>query len=332
MAEIAPGSGARWFSDYLPGELVLGDPGARDAAIHAIQACIPHAAVLPVGVERTFSRPALGAGPSFTLAQERERVGDTLVYDLDIVEGDGRLIERWEGLRLRIVDRDAYRGPWSAPLLRPYVERRVEELCEGAKVRVFVERDASNGDRRSRSSRSVRMALGEASVLQRRPDGKPELDTRQCVSVAHTGLLTLAVVGATGLACDLEPVVERPSSAWRNLLGHQGVRLAQQIQADNSDSFDTAATRVWTARECLQKAGAPPDAPLTLRSCNRDGWTLLASGRRLTAAVALELRGDGRPVVLAVQVDSAHVATEREGMHPCAPMSIATEWASKKRI
>ena len=27
----------------FPPDLVLGDPGERDAALHAIQACIPHA-------------------------------------------------------------------------------------------------------------------------------------------------------------------------------------------------------------------------------------------------------------------------------------------------
>ena len=32
--------------------LVLGDPAGRDAAIHAIQACIPHITVLPVSIQR----------------------------------------------------------------------------------------------------------------------------------------------------------------------------------------------------------------------------------------------------------------------------------------
>ena len=52
VAEIAVGDQAEWFDRYLPAELILGDPAARDAAIHAVQACIPHATILPVGVER----------------------------------------------------------------------------------------------------------------------------------------------------------------------------------------------------------------------------------------------------------------------------------------
>src|SRR5688572_32285608 len=40
-AEIMPDGTTTWFGRYLPGGLVLGDPGARDAAIHAVQACVP---------------------------------------------------------------------------------------------------------------------------------------------------------------------------------------------------------------------------------------------------------------------------------------------------
>src|SRR5262249_21563749 len=56
LAEISPDGASVWFGRYLPDRLVLGDPGARDAAIHGIQACIPHATLLPIGVERVVSR------------------------------------------------------------------------------------------------------------------------------------------------------------------------------------------------------------------------------------------------------------------------------------
>ena len=52
VAEITADDGAAWFGPYLPAEFVLGNPAARDAALHAIQACIPH---------REFCRPASSA-------------------------------------------------------------------------------------------------------------------------------------------------------------------------------------------------------------------------------------------------------------------------------
>ena len=50
-AEIRPDDATLWYGPYHPTELVLGDPGARDAALHAIQACIPHRRILLEGAD-----------------------------------------------------------------------------------------------------------------------------------------------------------------------------------------------------------------------------------------------------------------------------------------
>jgi hypothetical protein len=104
VAEIAEAEPAEWFHRYLPPALVLGDPAARDVAIHAIQACIPQATILPIGVDR-FT-PGVGArtGPHLVRARERSDQGDLLVYDVEIADADGRVRERWEGLRLSVVE------------------------------------------------------------------------------------------------------------------------------------------------------------------------------------------------------------------------------------
>ena len=46
----------RWFGPYLPQPLVLGDPGARDAAIHAVQACVPDRRIVPTGIDCLWIR------------------------------------------------------------------------------------------------------------------------------------------------------------------------------------------------------------------------------------------------------------------------------------
>jgi enediyne polyketide synthase len=73
LAEICPIRSQDWFDRTLAPILVLGDPGALDAAIHAIQACIPHAAVLPNGVERL--EPGLWAckGPWLQVIEHHNR-------------------------------------------------------------------------------------------------------------------------------------------------------------------------------------------------------------------------------------------------------------------
>jgi enediyne polyketide synthase len=299
LAEIAPGDGTSWFGRHLPAQLVLGDPAGRDAAMHAIQACIPHAPLLPVGVDRLVLGAAQTSGPWFMHARERTREGDTFTYDVEVAGSDGCLRERWEGLRLRMVSGEAFQGPWAGPLLGPYMERRVQELIPGSAVSVAVERDA-NAERRSRSERTIQRALGKAIPVQRRSDGKPWVADGSHISATHNDDLTLAVAGPGSLGCDVEVVIARPDSVWRDLLGPDRFSLAEIIAREAGEEETVAATRVWTASECLKKAGAMVDAPLALASSTADGWVLLSSGSLVTATFVASVQGARERKVLAV--------------------------------
>src|SRR5262249_16239842 len=91
-AEIMPDGMTPWFGRYLPGGLVLGDPGARDAAIHAVQACVPQTTLLPVGIEKITGSLNGQAGELFVHAQERERFTHGFVYDLELTDTEGRVL------------------------------------------------------------------------------------------------------------------------------------------------------------------------------------------------------------------------------------------------
>ncbi|MFC7110775.1 polyketide synthase dehydratase domain-containing protein [Nonomuraea rubra] len=51
-ADLAVEQDGSWFAGYLPGELLLGDPGMRDALMHGNQVCVPDATLLPTGIDR----------------------------------------------------------------------------------------------------------------------------------------------------------------------------------------------------------------------------------------------------------------------------------------
>src|SRR5262249_16648210 len=143
VAEVAaaPGGAEGWFARYLPGDLLLGDPAARDAFIHAVQACIPHRTLLPVGVERIVIDRGIGPGTRRVHAHERSPPDDTFTYALEVTAADGRVVERWQGLCLRAMPGSAFRGPWPAALLGPYVERRANELIPGSALAAVVRRE-----------------------------------------------------------------------------------------------------------------------------------------------------------------------------------------------
>ncbi|HEX6036592.1 SDR family oxidoreductase, partial [Longimicrobium sp.] len=301
-AVLAPGGDARWFGAYLPPARLLGDAGARDAALHAIQACIPHALVLPVAVARLTPGVLDPASAHVVRAREVEDDGQELVYDVEVCAPDGAVRERWTGLRLRRVARLEAADGWVPALLGPYLERRVAELVPGAAVSVAVER--GGGDRRTASDRAIGRAAGVRVAVRRRPDGGPEvLDLPRAVSAAHCGELTLGVAGLAPVGCDLERVTPRPASLWRDLLGADGFRLAEQVAREAGEEIDAAATRVWAARECLRKAGLPHDAPLVMDSAAPDGWVVLRCGALRVPACVLRVR-DGDTVAAAVLAGS----------------------------
>jgi enediyne polyketide synthase len=120
-------------------------------------------------------------------------------------------------------------------------------------------------------------ALGAGCVI-RRANGKPESCDGRDISASHSKDLTMAVAGPRQVGCDLELVVTRPPDIWSEMLGVARFALAQIISRETHEPLDAAATRVWTAVECLKKAGAGIIAPLIFTSASPDGWVLLASG------------------------------------------------------
>ncbi|BCB88491.1 polyketide synthase [Phytohabitans suffuscus] len=296
-ADVATDQGTAWFSAFLPGQLMLGDPGARDAFMHGIQVCVPDATLLPMGIERLHpAGPKLASAGEVTFAAvEREQTGDTYVYDVAVRDRAGTLVERWEGLRLRAVRRRDGAGPWAPALLGPFLQRRLAGVLGGG---VAVALDPRDGARPA-SSAVLSRALGRPVRLLRRPDGRPELAGGPTVSASHGTAASIAVAGDGEVACDVETVTARDRATWDDLLGPHA-RLADLVAAEAGEPFDVAATRVWCAVECLQKAGRPPSAPITLRPGAGPGWSVLAAGEVRIATLATSLRGAGEPVVVAV--------------------------------
>lgn len=322
VAEVERDDATQWFGRYTPGALLLGDPGRRDATIHAIQACVPVATILPVGVERLEVAYVQTTSDCIVSARETEYDGQTFTYDVEVRETGGRLLERWVGLRLRVIDGAVFRGRWAAPLLGPYVERRIKELFDNTTTCVAVERDASIAERRRRTARAVRRMLGPKAKLARRPDGKPELaplsskaelSPKLHVSASHSNDLTLAVAGARKVACDVEAVEARDACVWRGLLGAESFALAEQVARLSHEALDSAATRVWTARECMKKAGASETAPLTLGAWDGGAWATFESPTYSVMTYSAELMGREGSFIFAVLAETTPGEEEAEG-------------------
>lgn len=290
-----------WFGPFQPAELVLGDPGARDAYMHGLQVCVPHATLLPAAIERLqLGGTGTAAEGQLTFAAtERSRDGDTYIYDIAVRAADGAVVERWEGLRLQAVRKSDGDRSWPPTLLGPYLQRQLDDLL-GARVAVAVE-PGLTPDRRAHTALAVRRAAGGDAVPRYRSDGRPELAGGQVMTASHGAGVTLVLVGATPVGCDIEPVVTRPAGVWLDLLGPHAT-LADLIAGEAGGTSDAAATRLWCVLESIQKAGEPRDTPLTVDSYPAPGWVVLRAGGIRVATFVASLKGVEDRVALAMAV------------------------------
>lgn len=310
VADIRVNQQTAWFDRYLPAALLLGDAGARDAILHTIQSCIPHARILPVGVDRLEIHDVKPDTTWISTARERSRDGMTFTYDVEVRTPDGVLRERWVGLRLRIVEDVQFAQGWPAALLGPYVERSLESLIRQPAPIVGLELDSAS-DRQQRAAHLVQRIVGRLSTIYHRPDGKPLLSDGPSISLAHSEPLTLAVVGEGTIACDLELVGQRDADTWQSLLGVERTTLLHQLVQTTGEDVSSAATRLWAAGECLIKAGLPVETPLHYSTHLPDGWVLLVADNLIIATLVTQLQDQETPLVLAILSDPSY-SSDRE--------------------
>nr|AFV52145.1 polyketide synthase [Streptoalloteichus sp. ATCC 53650] len=300
VAELSTTAPGPWFAAFLPQALELADPGVRDAVMHSLQCCVPDATLLPRGIEALhLAAPSdLDTGHVVVDARERSQDGDSYTYDIDVRTPAGELVERWQGLTLRAVRRGSGSGPWVPAMLGPHLERALEDVL-GRRLAVVVE-PGTSGRGGGGTEVALSRALGRPAGVRYRPDGKPEVAGAQ-VSAAHTGGLTFAVVGGGRLGCDAESAVERSAEDWAALLGRDQEAVRDLVAAETGEPATVAATRVWSALECLRKTGATTQA-LTVTDVRPGGWVVLSAGNALVATWATTVAGQAGPTVFAVLV------------------------------
>ncbi|HEX8534372.1 MAG TPA: SDR family NAD(P)-dependent oxidoreductase [Allosphingosinicella sp.] len=225
LAPAAPD--ACWFSSYQSQTLLLGDPGARDAALHVLQCCIPHRRLIPTSARRL---DRFGGGPAFRVrAVELWCNGAEYAFDILIMDGDDQVVEQWSEVVFRDVGAiDVAPVIAAAPALRAaFLERRAREETGDDSLQLVLVED-SDRDRQERRTRAA-AALGIASPLGRRGDGAPiHPDERRGLSFAHCDAITVGVSAAGPVSCDVE-------------------RIAAFAAGQAGD--------VWVAEETLRKLG-----------------------------------------------------------------------------
>ncbi len=301
IARLSPPKQDGWFARHLSPELVIGDAASRDAALHSIQACIPHKTILPVGVDRITTGTDWTHGVAHVHSKERSSDGDNLVYDLRIENPDGEICEQWEGLHLRAVSAIETHTPWPLALLAPYLERSIRQILERADIKVGLGRGSTNM-RTQTNHNLLREMHGPDAELIHRPDGKPEVTGVPgplSVSISHSCEFTLLLSASSAIGCDLEKIVHRDTADWEQLLGAEHYTLAQQLASASGVAIHQAATQIWALKESLRKAGGCFTQPVSFISCSAGNWASFSAGAFQGATVQAQVEEAGAALAFA---------------------------------
>jgi enediyne polyketide synthase len=260
-----------FFASFEPQGFVLGNPGVRDALLHALQAAVPNRRVVPVSVDRI---ELYGEGPRVRVeGLEMYATADTFTFDIYACDADGAIVEYWQGATFRAIAEIAVDAAIAAvpEITGPYVERVARATTEDASIEValIASRDANMEERRARALSALDV---DGRVLER-SDGKPLLtgnDAGLHLSIAHCRDMTLAVKAAGEIGCDLETIVNGAPHKAPMPLSSRGQSLAAELFASGSEQWPTAATRVWALHEVAIKQNRPLDLPCTIHRSRRD--------------------------------------------------------------
>lgn len=288
-------AGRPWFAPYLSPALLLGDPALLDATIHAHQPAFPHSPLLPRSVADITLFDLSAPGPWSIVTRETSRNSSGITVDVTVRTLEGRLRARWRGLELVTVAGTEFDGPWPEQVLGAYLEHQLSRFEPGNTLEAVVSIGGSRLERRARAALALR---GAPLRVYHRPDGKPELADRTPISFSHSDDLTLAVTSRETIACDVQRCEPRRPEQWRALLGDARAAVADHLASLGPDP-DEAATCVWAAAECMQKAGQPPAGALIIRS-HHDGWSTFEAGNLVIRARAFSVRRFSNPIVVAI--------------------------------
>ncbi len=311
LAEVYLPEGKGYFGPGIPDGLVTPYPAARDAFLQTLMLCMSGRRGLPSGIRELHF---LGNAPAGTQAICRTRATPE-GWDIDVFSPGGEWLEALRGIGIAEVGADNPLDPdrvaGNLPAACRNIVLSIEDNTSGGvedAPRARVSQANLRALRRAAHAHAARhgMDIDAGRVgLEHGEDGRPLLRlppdlagvfSNVAPSISDTDTLSAAAIGPPGSGLDLEPVSRRPLDLWRRLLGEAGYALAERLAGD--ESFDLAATRVWTLLEAAVKSGAgKPDcraatylregAWLTLQLPGLRCFSTLLAGGACATALAL---------------------------------------------
>ncbi|MEJ7806308.1 MAG: SDR family NAD(P)-dependent oxidoreductase [Telluria sp.] len=286
---------ASWYSPFLPGGHTGGAPYIRDSVMHALQLCVPHEVVLPVGVDNVNLCRFDSHQTYLIAAHQRSSEGGRFVFDIDVFDQGERLVEWWRGLKLVCAPHapTARRRPPIAPILLESIAGRLamDELgAEPVQVRLY--------------TGLARHAATAAARIDLAPSAAAECKQSLCTTHFDEYALVLAS-SADRVTLDVQLDPRFDLEQWRLILGDMRWQFSLKLAQKYSIAPDCAALCTWTLSECLVKLGVeswPFASAESTRRSTPAGGDMMHFSSAVAACVVMLVELAGKDAVAAMSL------------------------------
>lgn len=236
-ASIKSQSNDIYFNRSFPQNMIVGDPGVRDSCLHSLQCCVPDKMLLPAKIESIEIFNVNYSKDKIAHAYKVWEKEDEYCYNLIICDTNGKVLEIWNNILLRVLEPINYTN-WNKDLLGCHIKRCLFEKCDAT---IFFN-DINDGD-----------------DIVHRADGKPE-HKDYYISKSYCDNLVLVTNSKYHIGCDIQCV--KPYQ--EKLLNTIANNLFDTIKQIYPEQEDILQTRVWTIFESIKKSGLNLNEPITL--------------------------------------------------------------------
>ncbi len=325
-------------------------PAIRDAALQSGAISLPPG-FLPVSLgELRFHKTA--TEKLICHVQITKRTASHYICNIALFDVDGVLLETMQDLMLRAPRRiDQLPVQVPCPISFDHVTATLEALLPNRPhaFSYVQHQGASAPETASANLASARRAASqfiaqhhlqkapppECITLHHRADGKPILHgdflpAALDITISHAAGISITLLASPPIGIDLEPLACRDYETWLGLLGKDGYAFALNIQRVTGESFDCAATRVWTILEATCKTGLthPTLARLSISPQVINQPLLIKDGNLCEYACLLVKHPTENGLVLALTVSMAksmglNDTTQHDDSYEQQPVSAA---------
>ena len=212
-----------WYKGELSPRLLLGDPFRRDSGLQAGQIAIPKEISLPVEV-KSIEINELCNREYFVHFKKLSSEKEIMLSEIHVIDHEGKIHEK-------------------------YVE---------CKSQITLRRDENPSVEQIKDIQGLYSHILQSHIETFRERIKTHESDLKIVRDPNDNMFIPYSLGKVSQGCHIEPVRARELSSWEALIGKANTGIFHKLLQEDCE-LDLAGTSIWSALECVRKAGPAPE-------------------------------------------------------------------------